>query len=110
MLTLFSVFSFDFILLLCTAVLFTVGIFKVMLPKIKGQATWKKIVNWVLYCLFFIIAPAGISFVQINSEFGHETAAGFGTFLFLGMAVVIAVIWARTMNIIGTKKEMKEVA
>lgn len=82
-----------------------------LLPKTKGQSIGKKIAIWVLFVITALDLAVGISFVYINSGVGHVVATSTAIFVFIGSAVVLAVILARVAGLIGGKsKEAKEVA
>lgn len=82
-------------------ILFLAGIIFLMIPYAGKGKTWKTITNWVLYFIVFLDLSVGISFIYINSLVGHAKATSTALFLFIGSAIVFAIIWARLMGFLG---------
>lgn len=85
-------------------ILFLAGIMFIK-PRAKQNQTWKTVLNWVLYVLWFAITGMGISFIYINSSVGHVKATSTAIFLFLGLSVVLAIVLARLLGFIGGQKK-----
>ncbi|MCM1566118.1 MAG: dehalogenase [Dehalobacter sp.] len=91
------------VLIFFAGILFLAGILFIK-PHAKKDVMWKTVLVWALYVIGSIVLWMGISFVYINAAVGHAKATSTAIFLFGGIAVVIAVILARLLGFIGTKK------
>lgn len=98
------------VLVFICGMLFMAGISYIMIPRAKSNNKVLTVVNWILYVLICADLAMGASFCYINSSFGHEKATSTAIFLFFGTAIVMIVIWARTMGFIGGKKQKGETA
>lgn len=90
-------------LVFLAGIIFLAGVLFIK-PHAKKDQMWKTILNWALYVGWFAITCTGISFIYINSSFGHVKATSTAVFLFLGLSVVLAVILARLLGFLGGKK------
>jgi predicted membrane protein len=83
-------------------------VFLALILLIKDRAMqgplWKKIVNWVLFAIFIFVTYTGISFIYINSSVGHVKATSTAVFVFLGTALVLAIILARLLGYLDVGK------
>lgn len=86
-------------LVFLAGILFLAGII-FLKKRAKQDSNWKTALIWVLYVLWYAIAGLGVSFIYINSRVGHIKATSTAIFLFLGLAVVLAVIIARITGLI----------
>jgi hypothetical protein len=89
-----------------TLLIFLGGIvFLALVLLIKDRAmkgpTWKKILNWVLFAGFIFVTYTGISFIYINASVGHVKATSTAVFVFLGTALVLAIILMRLLGYIN---------
>ncbi|RJE48534.1 MULTISPECIES: dehalogenase [unclassified Dehalobacter] len=75
-------------------------------PRAKQDKTWKTVIIWILYIIFFAVACMGISFVYINASVGHVKATSTAIFLFGGISLILAVVLARVLGFIGAKKKV----
>jgi uncharacterized membrane protein len=86
-------------------VFFSGAIFLGLIIVIKNKAMqgpiWRRVVNWLLYALWFGMTMIGISFIYINSSVGHVKATSTAIFVFLGISVVLAVVLARVLGYFG---------
>lgn len=97
-------------LVFAAGMLFFAGIIYIMLPRAKSGKTWLTVLNWVLYVVFFFDFCVGVSFVYLNSGFGHVKATSAATFLFIGSSIVIGLVLARLLGLLGFKSKAKEVS
>ncbi|RJE48501.1 dehalogenase [Dehalobacter sp. MCB1] len=91
-------------LIFLAGILFLAGVLFIR-PRAKQDKTWKSVVIWTLYVIFFVVACIGVSFVYINASVGHVKATSTAIFLFGGISLVLAVVLARVLGFIGTKKK-----
>lgn len=92
------------ILVFLSGIVFLAGIMLIK-PRVKKDQSWKTVLNWALYILWFAITGMGISFIYINSSVGHVKATSTAIFLFLGLSVVLAVVLARLLGFIGEQRK-----
>ncbi len=98
--------SFGTFLVFLAGAIILAGIMYLMVPHAKKDKMWKTILNWVLFIVICLDLAVGISFIYINMQIGHAKATSTAVFVFIGSAVVLAVIWARLMGFLGGKKEV----
>ncbi|MCM1566786.1 MAG: dehalogenase [Dehalobacter sp. 4CP] len=91
-------------LIFLAGILFLAGVLFIK-PRAKQDKTWKTVIIWTLYVIFFVIACMGVSFVYINASVGHVKASSTAIFLFGGISLILAVVLARILGFIGTKKK-----
>ncbi len=90
-------------LIFLAGILFLAGVLFIK-PRARQNKTWKTVAVWALYVIFFLIAATGASFVYINASVGHTKATSTAIFLFGGISLVLAVVLARILGFINTKK------
>jgi len=93
-------------LIFLAGILFLAGVLFIK-PRAKQDKTWKTVTVWALYVIFFVIACMGVSFVYINASVGHVKATSTAIFLFGGISLILAVVLARVLGFIGTKKKVE---
>lgn len=92
------------ILLILAGALFFAGIVYLMIPRAKKDKAWKTVINWILYIIIALDLGCGISFMYINMQVGHAKATSTAIFIFIGSAIVLAIILARLLGLFGGKK------
>ncbi|MDR1603362.1 MAG: dehalogenase [Gracilibacteraceae bacterium] len=90
-------------LIFAAGILFLAGVLGLK-SRANSGALWRKIVNWLLYALWFGITMMGVSFIYINASVGHVKATSTAVFVFLGASVVLALILARVLGFLSGKK------
>ncbi|RJE48526.1 dehalogenase [Dehalobacter sp. MCB1] len=93
-------------LIFLAGILFSAGVLFIK-PRVKQDKTWKTVIIWTLYVIFFVIACMGVSFVYINASVGHVKATSTAVFLFGGISLILAVVLARVLGFIGAKKKVE---
>ncbi|TCX53464.1 dehalogenase [Dehalobacter sp. 14DCB1] len=93
-------------LIFSAGILFLAGVLFIK-PRAKQDKTWKTVIIWTLYVIFFVIACMGVSFVYINASVGHVKATSTAVFLFGGISLILAVVLARVLGFIGAKKKVE---
>ncbi len=91
-------------LIFLAGIIFTLGIIYVMLPRAKSEKKWLTVINWILYVVICADLAVGLSFIYINTSFGHAKATSTAVFTFIGSAVVLMVILARLLGYFGGSK------
>lgn len=77
-------------------------------PRAKQEKNWQTVLVWIAFISWFLITCIGVSFVYINASVGHVKASSTAIFLFGGISVVLAVVLARVLGFISTKKKTNE--